>query len=92
MTRTSLVFSTSAAGPIVRCVSRSTALLEQDKNLASFLDLPAVESAGSILGTIAGLTGFRVGVYEVLEPIGTGGMGEVYRARDTKLVGAPLRK
>ena len=29
--------------------------------------------------------GTRLGQYEVLEPIGAGGMGEVYRARDTKL-------
>ena len=30
-------------------------------------------------------SGSRVGPYEVLSPIGSGGMGEVYRARDTKL-------
>jgi Tol biopolymer transport system component len=30
-------------------------------------------------------TGTRVGPYEVLSAIGAGGMGEVYRARDTKL-------
>ena len=29
--------------------------------------------------------GSRVGSYEVLAPIGAGGMGEVYRARDTRL-------
>lgn len=31
------------------------------------------------------LSGQRLGSYEVGPPIGAGGMGEVYRARDTKL-------
>lgn len=30
-------------------------------------------------------SGTRIGIYEIVAPIGAGGMGEVYRARDTRL-------
>jgi serine/threonine protein kinase len=34
---------------------------------------------------VANLSGERLGPYEVLSSIGAGGMGEVYKARDTRL-------
>lgn len=47
---------------------------------------PGIESATDETHVPATLArGHRIGSYEVLEPLGAGAMGQVYRARDTKL-------
>src|SRR5262245_8087428 len=62
-------------------------LLAQDAAPDSFFNRPAVDVAAvwPTMPPALKLTGRRVGPYEVLDAIGSGGMGEVYRARDTKL-------
>jgi len=62
-------------------------LLGQQASMEGFLEDPAVATAAPIVSEPGAsvLTGRRLGAYEVRERIGVGGMGEVYRARDTKL-------
>jgi serine/threonine protein kinase len=52
------------------------ALLAGQKRAQNFLEEPAVERLTA---------GVRLGNYEIVEHIGSGGMGDVYRARDAKL-------
>jgi len=62
-------------------------LLAQDASAdAVFTRGAAVAAAGLASdGDQSVLSGRRLGAYQILTPIGAGGMGEVYRARDTKL-------
>src|SRR6185295_5998085 len=62
-------------------------LLADESHATGFLSEPAFAAAAGI-GTHPGgtsLTGRRIGVYQIQTLLGAGGMGEVYRARDTKL-------
>ncbi len=56
-------------------------LLDHDGPSAEFLEKPAVEAADA---GIRPRPGTRIGPYEIIEPIGAGVMGEVYRARDSR--------
>jgi serine/threonine protein kinase/Tol biopolymer transport system component len=70
-------------------------LLAADEQARSFLEDPAIHAAARALAgdqrgsearrTDPLATGRRLGDYTILGPIGAGGMGEVYRARDTRL-------
>ena len=57
------------------------------QSAAGVLTGGAVVAAAELVTDAGGsvLTGRRLGAYHILAPIGAGGMGEVYRARDTRL-------
>ena len=60
-------------------------LLEFESASARFLERPAAVVAAGCGTVLTSMIDRQIGPYTIVAPLGAGGMGEVYRARDSKL-------
>src|SRR6185503_16282199 len=66
-------------------VRHEVELLLSNRNQGEFLDRPAVNAIDHLEDTVAFTAGARLGPYCIENKRGAGGMGEVFRAVDTRL-------
>jgi serine/threonine protein kinase len=60
-------------------------MLAKGEQAGSFLEVPAIGNLPVTLREAGSLVGRQFGTYHIVSQLGAGGMGEVYRAHDSKL-------
>jgi eukaryotic-like serine/threonine-protein kinase len=78
-------FLAEACGGDTEVRAEVESLLEHDGQSGGLIDRPAWQVGRDLLATQQLDPGKRLGSYEIVELIGAGGMGQVYRATDTRL-------
>lgn len=78
-------FLTNACGADDDLRQQVESLISQDQRAGSMLERPILSTVTINLADRGSLVGRELGTYRILSLLGAGGMGEVYRAHDSKL-------